>query len=303
MSTGDAAETGPPGRSVAGAGSLTDVSDTEFVLQWRRVRVRDFRAADLDAVVAIAGDERVIASWLHQDTGDFSRARYWLDRALEWSQAVGDAELTAYVMARKSQVAGEARDLDDVVDLAGTAQRLTRPGSRVAAIGKTYEALGHALRWEADASARAFDDAMLAVEKLTADPSPWGAWLSVPYVEIHRAQAIETLGQHASAAEIFTTAIQQLPADYHRDRGVYLAREAISHAGAEAPQQAANVGMQSLCIAEDTGSGRILRELARLDNLLRTWDGHTEVAEFHTALDSVVVRDNALVPRQEGQAE
>lgn len=160
-----------------------------------------------------------LASWLHQDTGDFSRAGYWLDRALEWSQAVGDAELTAYVMARKSQVAGEARDLGEVVDLAGAAQGMTRPGSRVAAVGKTYEALGRALRGEADASNRAFDEARTAVEKLTPDPGPWAAWLNVPYVEIHRAQAVETLGQHAHAADIFATAIEQLPAGYHRDRG------------------------------------------------------------------------------------
>jgi hypothetical protein len=208
---------------------------------------------------------------------------------------VGDAELTAYVMVRKSQVAGEARDLGIVVDLAGAAQGMTRPGSRVAAVGKTYEALGHALRGEAEASARAFDDARIAVEKLTADPCPWGAWLNLPYVEVHRAQAIEALGQHAHAAEVFATAIQQLPAVYHRDRGVYLAREAVSHAGAKAPQRAASVGMQALCVAEDTGSGRILRELARLDNLLRTWNDLPEVAEFRTSLDSVVLHESAAL--------
>lgn len=179
--------------------------------------------------------------------------------------------------------------------MAGAAQGMTRPGSRVAAVGKTYEALENALRGEAAASVRAFDDARLAVEKLTADPCPWGAWLNVPYVEIHRAQAIEALGQHSHAAEVFAVAIQQLPAGYHRDRGVYLAREAVSHAGAEAPQQAASVGMQALCVAEDTRSGRILRELARLDNLLQNWDDLPDVAEFRTSLASAVLHESVAL--------
>jgi 5-amino-6-(5-phosphoribosylamino)uracil reductase len=90
-------------------------------------------------------------------------------------------------------------------------------------------------------------------------------------VEVHRAQGLEALGKHDQAAEIFMSAIKTLPAGYHRDRGVYLARAAVAHAGSRAPEQAAVVGLQALTVAEDTGSGRIVSELGRLDKALEPW--------------------------------
>ena len=86
MSTGDAAETGLPGRSVAGAGSLPLVSDAEFLLRGQRVSVRDFRVTDLDAVAAIAGDERV-AWWLSFDARDREGSARMLDAAAASARA------------------------------------------------------------------------------------------------------------------------------------------------------------------------------------------------------------------------
>lgn len=85
-------------------------------------------------------------SWLYQDLGNNQQAQFWLDRAFQWSHTVGDVDLTSYVMARKAQLAGDMADLTDVVDLAEAAQRMARPRSRLAAVARTYEAYGHALR-------------------------------------------------------------------------------------------------------------------------------------------------------------
>ena len=244
--------------------------------------------ADRQQLLELQTQFAEFASWLYHDDGNHRAAQYWLDRALQWSHTVGNADLTCYVMARKSQLAGDMRDLVDVVDLAEAAQRLARPGSRLAAVGRTYEAYGHALRGEATESERAFDGARDVVEDLGADPSPWGVWLTPSYIEVHRAQGLETLGRHSQAADAFDTAIRQLPDGYHRDRGVYLARAAVAHAGAGVPEQAAAVGMQALAVAEDTGSGRIVNELARLDSALRRWGDLSEVAEFRSAFDDVI---------------
>ncbi|MFF4227447.1 helix-turn-helix domain-containing protein [Streptomyces abikoensis] len=253
---------------------------------------REATGTDRQALMELQTQYAEFASWLHQDLGDFNQAEYWLDRALQWSYSVGDGDLTSYVMARKAQLAGETRDLVDVVDLAEAAQRLARPRSRLAAVARTYESYGHALRGEAADSERAIEDVRNSLDRIAGDASPWGVWLNEQYVEVHRAQGLEALGKHDQAAEIFMAAIKTLPDGYHRDRGVYLARAAVAHAGARAPEQAAVVGLQALTVAEDTGSGRIIQELARLDKALLSWQRLPEVNEFRTNFDAVLVHES-----------
>lgn len=249
------------------------------------------KGVDRHALMELQTQYAEFASWLYQDLGDFDNAQFWLDRAFQWSHTVGDGDLTAYVMARKAQLAGETRDLVDVVDLAEAAQRMARPRSRLAAVARTYGSYGHALRGESTDSERAIDDVRNSLDRVSGDATPWGVWLTEQYVEVHRAQGLEVLGKHAQAAEVFTNAIKALPEGYHRDRGVYLARAAVAHAGAGVPDEAATVGLQALTVANDTGSGRIIRELARLDKALIPWQRQPEVASFRAHLDAELAHE------------
>ena len=70
--------------------------------------------------------------------------------------------------------------------------------------------------------------------------------------------------------------------------GVYLAREALAHAGAREPEQAAGVGMQAVAIAHDTQSGRVIDELARVGTGLAPWATLPAVAGFQDALTGVL---------------
>jgi hypothetical protein len=99
------------------------------------------------------------AGWLHQEAGDFQRAQFWLDRALEWVHATGDQEMATFVMARKSQLAGDMRDRSGAVDLAEAAAAMARDRSRLQATAATCEAYGHALAGQGTASLRALDHA------------------------------------------------------------------------------------------------------------------------------------------------
>ncbi|MGW0315422.1 helix-turn-helix domain-containing protein [Streptomyces flavidovirens] len=253
---------------------------------------RDSKGVDRKALMELQTQYAEFASWLYQDLGDFDNAQFWLDRAFQWSHTVGDGDLTSYVMARKAQLAGETRDLVDVVDLAEAAQRMARPRSRLAAVARTYESYGHALRGEPIDSERAIDDVRNSLDRISGDTTPWGVWLNEQYVEVHRAQGLEVLGKHAEAAEIFTSAIKELPDGYHRDRGVYLARAAVAQAGAGSPEEAAAVGIQALTVARDTGSGRIIRELARLDKSLIPWQRQPKVADFRAHFDAVLAHES-----------
>jgi tetratricopeptide (TPR) repeat protein len=249
----------------------------------------DCRGADRRALLALQAQYAEFAGWLHQDARDFQAAGYWLDRALEWSHAATDHELATYVMARKSQLAGDMRDATSAIDLAGAAGSMARKASRLKATAATYGAHGYALAGQRTACLRAIDGAREMAGRLDADPeSPWATWLDGAYIDVQRGRCLSALGDHAKAATVFQQAIRDLPPAFRRDRGVYLAREALAHAGAREPEQAAAVGMQAVAIAHDTQSGRVIDELAQVGTGLAPWATLPAVADFQDALTSVL---------------
>lgn len=249
----------------------------------------DQEGADRRSLLHLQAEYAEFAGWLHQDAGDFQRAQFWLDRALEWAHATGDQEMVTFVMARKGQLAGDMRDCSGAVDLAEAAATIARDGSRLQATAATYGAYGHALAGRGTVSLRALDNARELAGRPNDDPgSPWATWLDDAYIEVHRARCLSVLGNHTQAAEIFQQAIKDLPQSFRRDRGVYLAREALAHAGAEDPEQAAATGLCALAIAQETKSGRIITELVRLDSELTRWKTARSVADFREALTSVI---------------
>jgi hypothetical protein len=54
-------------------------------------------------------------------------------------------------------------------------------------------------------------------------------------------------------------------------------------------EQAAALGKQALVIGSDTRSGRILTELARLDDVLAPWQATPAVADFRSAMKDTVL--------------
>ena len=249
----------------------------------------DRRGADRQALLALQAQYVEFAGWLHQDARDFQAAGFWLDRALEWSHAAADREMATYVIARKSQLAGDMRDAISAVDLAAAAGGMARKASRLKATAATYGAHGYALAGQRTACLRAIDGARELVGHLDDNPeSPWATWLDGAYIDVQRGRCLSALGDHAKAATVFQQAIRDLPPAFRRDRGVYLAREALAHAGAREPEQAAAVGMQAVAIAHDTQSGRVIDELAQVGAGLAPWATLPAVADFQDALTSVL---------------
>jgi tetratricopeptide (TPR) repeat protein len=249
----------------------------------------DRRGADRQTLLTMQAQYAEFAGWLHQDARDFQTAGFWLDRALEWSQAAADREMTTYVMARKSQLAGDMSDATSAIDLASAAGGMARKGSRLKATAATYGAHGYALAGQRTACLRAIDRAREMADCLDDNPkSPWATWLDCAYIDVQRGRCLSALGDHAKAATVFQQAIRDLPPAFRRDRGVYLAREALAHTGAHEPEQAAGIGMQAVAIAHDTHSGRVIEELARVGTGLAPWAALPAVADFQDALTSVL---------------
>ncbi|MGH2381843.1 MAG: helix-turn-helix domain-containing protein [Candidatus Limnocylindria bacterium] len=247
---------------------------------------RASRGADLKDVLGTQTEFADLLGWLHQDSGDHHAARFWLDRALEWANLAGNRDATVFVLARKSQLAGDVGDGVETVEVAEAAMRNAAPGSRLAAIAATYAVRGFALLGDRSGVAEGYDRARQMLDDAEPDELPWGRFFDTSYVDIHHAESRTLLGDYLGAAEEYRTAIAALPEGFRRDQGVYLAREALAYAGAEEAERAAELGVQALAIGTDTGSGRIVKELHQVNHALSRWTDVPSVREFCEAISA-----------------
>lgn len=256
---------------------------------WRAARGSDRRDL-LEPQVQFAD----LLGWLYQDCGELESARYWLDRALEWSHVAGDHNSAAFILARKSQLAGDMRDPAGAIAVAEAALKLAGRRSRLGAVAATYASYGYALAGDRPACDRLCDQARSALDGAGGSGFPWAKFLDQSYIDVHHARSLAALGDHRAAAARFREAIDRLQPDYYRDRGVYLAREAGARAGAGELEHAASLGLQALAIGAATRSGRIFGELAGLEPALRRAAGTPAVARFTAAMDASVLRSASL---------
>jgi tetratricopeptide (TPR) repeat protein len=136
-----------------------------------------------------------------------------------------------------------------------------------------YGAHGHALAGDAAAARRLYERARGALLATGGEPAQWATFMDLAYIDVYEAHSLATLGDHAAAADAFRAAIRGLRPGYHRDRGVYLAREARSRAALGEHDHAAELAAQALLIGTETGSARIFAELATVTELATATKG------------------------------
>jgi hypothetical protein len=276
--------------NVLGAGHVYDTARDHLRLIGGLVR--QGTGADRRTLLHVQAEYAELCGWLCQDSGDERTARFWTDRALEWSHTAGQREAVAYVMVRKAQLAADCGDPADTADLAEAARELAPPRSRFAVMGALSAAYAHALNREAAVCHRTFDSVLGMLDQVADDPpARRGNWLDSPHVQAQRAQALSLLGEHESASDGFDRALRTLPSTYRRDRGYILSQRALAHLRADEPERAALAGLQALPIASATGSGRTFRALAALDGLLPAGSAQPQVREYRTAFDASVLHE------------
>lgn len=248
------------------------------------------RGADRRELLGVQIQFADLLGWLHQDCGDYESARQWLDRALEWSHIAEDRASTAFILARTSQLAGDKGDGAEAVAIAEAAMRCAGPRAKLAAVAATYASYGYALMNDRTACDRLCDKARSALGSAGGDGLPWAKFLDAAYIDVHHARSMAALGDYHAAAERFGAAMKEHQPGYHRDRGVYLAREARAFAGASELDHAAGLGLQALAIGSETRSGRIFTELVALESALPRQRPPAAVAEYRTALNAVMTR-------------
>lgn len=275
--------------NLAGPGSvLPAVREQIRLIQQLR---QDSNGTDRRALLRVQAEYAEFAGWLCQDLGGYRDAKDWTSQALEWAHAVGDRDMVSYVLARKSQLAGDMTDAMTAIDMAEAATHAATPHSRLNSVGATYGAYGHALAGNASESQRSIDNAVTQLLDADDTESAWAPWLDRSYIDVQAGRCHAQLGQHVKAIGAYQNAIDALPAQYRRDRGVYLARQALAHVGAGNIEHAAAIGIQAVDIALVTGSQRITADLARLDSEISRWARCPSVAGFREALDTVILHE------------
>ena len=283
--------------NIFGANSVI-LSVQEQIGNLRQLR-QSYRGPDRQELLHIQVQFADLCGWLYQDSGDYHAATYWSGRALEWSHMCNDQDAIAFILARRSQLAGDAGDPAEAIDAAEAAlNTASRKTSHISAVAMTYAAHAHALRGDKASCERFYAMSQDLAARLEVDPtSPWALFFDHSYIEVQRAYSLTALGEYDVAIESFQKAIACLPRGYRRDCGVYLAREAAAHMGHGDAEQACAVGLRSLAIGAETRSARIIGELKLLDTAMRRFPSSASAANFHEAMHSTFSPSELIGPR------
>jgi hypothetical protein len=253
---------------------------------------RHAQATAADSLLRLLAQYAEFAGWLHQDAGDTGAAMYWSDRAAEWAQAVGDYQMVAYLLVRKSNIALLDDDATSVIELAAAARKVPGPVSpKLVALASQQEARGWALHGDADHFRADLDT---AAELLSRHPDEvddtapvYLRHYDLDTLEEQSASGYRACGQADTAVAILERKLAQMPDHLRRDQGHHVAKlaNAVLATPQPDPERAAALGMQCLQVAGGTGSARIAKELQNLDAALRSrWANLPASAELHLAL-------------------
>jgi hypothetical protein len=216
-----------------------------------------------------------LIGWLHQDAGDLPSSSVWRGVALEIAQRSRDHQLVAYALLNHASLRTDLADGLGALDLCGAvlaeAGRLS-PKMRVLALQQ--QAHGASLLGDRATVDSALDQAAPLVERCD-DGLPWGnaCRRTSAYLEVQRATCYGRLGLASAAAGLWRQILATTPANARRDRGVFLARQAIACVQDGDVGRAVDAGRLAAGLAVETGSVRIRRELAGLRKAAQPWRG------------------------------
>jgi hypothetical protein len=201
------------------------------------------RPSYADPLLQVLAQHAEMAGWLLQDSGDLDAAAAWSRRAGEWAQCAGDANLTAYMLVRQSNIAVLAHDHAAVVQLAAAA-RSTRGAvdPKLSALALQQQARGHARLGEHRECFAILDQAAGALARhpdVTVPGAP--AYLNnydLRALTEQSAACYQVTGQADRAVTILEDTITGVSPALVRDRGHLAAKLAVALTRARQPDPA-----------------------------------------------------------------
>jgi hypothetical protein len=257
---------------------------TELTRQLRSAG-RNRASASRPDLLAVQSEYAEHISWLFRETGNLAACQHWARQATERARESGDPAMTAYMLLRNASLALDQRDHRQAARLAAAAQH-TGPGlpPQLDGMARTYQA--RALALTGTLASRQLDQAAELIAAGQDKPCPaYLRFITPGFAGIQRATCYTDAGTPQPAITILQAAITALPAEWHRDRAVHLARLGAAHAAASEPDAAALAGTGALTEASRAGSRHAIAELRLLDTVLTSrWPSQPHVRQFHGAL-------------------
>ncbi|WP_018686490.1 helix-turn-helix transcriptional regulator [Actinokineospora enzanensis] len=268
--------------SLLGPGNLvrsaTEQVDNVSRLYGRADRVTRGRLFEIGALFA------ELCGWLADDLGGFDEGKSWSRRALEWAHASGNADVVAFVVMRMSQQAHLTDDRAQASALAFSAIQHEHSVRSTSVRAALHQQAAHASALDGDeiTALQHVDTAFALSERkpVEADPYSLACYCVPAYVTAQRAAVLSTLGLHRRALDEYDRVLGEWPQEYHREKGLHLARRTSVAALAGLPDAAVESGVAALGIARGTRSRRTMSELAASAIHLEPWRSHAAVAEF-----------------------
>ncbi|WP_277037153.1 Twin-arginine translocation pathway signal [Actinacidiphila oryziradicis] len=233
-----------------------------------------------------------LVGWLYQDAGDLGAAAFWRGVTQETALRSQDAQLIGYSLVNHAQVRTDLGDGYGVIDLCQAAlEDRQRLAPKVWVMTLQQQAHGASLVNDRTAVDRLIDEASGLLGQVD-DDLPWGnACRRTPgYLEVQRATCYGRLGLGREAGALWLQVLDGVPLTARRDRGVYMARQAVAAAAAQDPDQAVEIARQVATVAVETGSARMRRELAGLERAMRPWQDAPVGRDLSEVLAPVVER-------------
>jgi DNA-binding XRE family transcriptional regulator/tetratricopeptide (TPR) repeat protein len=272
--------------SLLGSGSLVN-SAVEQVSNVARLfgradRVTRGRLFEVGALFA------EFCGWLADDLGRFDDGRSWSRQALEWAHASGSSDLLAYILMRMSQQAQLVSDEGAAAALAHSSVRYDRSVTSVRVRAAVHQQAAHASALDGDerAALSHLDDAYeLSAKSLDEkDPYSLASYCTPVYVTVQRAAVLNTLRKYREALDEYDRVLGNWPQEFHREKGLHLARRTLVAVHAGIPDAAVESGLTALAIARETRSRRTVQELSRSVAGLQQWQSYAGVHDFLEAV-------------------
>lgn len=221
------------------------------------------------------------AGWLCHDAGDLLEAERWTNRGLDYVEGLGDKNVRAYLLMRKSAIAVDRRQPARALSLADAAGTSGPVVPQVAALVQRQRSIAHALCCDAKESDRA---AETAVELVAHDANGSGdlGYCTPAYVLMETGEAAMLLRRHDLAADRLAAALECWPDGFRRDRGIAAARLAVVEATRGNLDAACERGRDALDITAVASSARVLELIQMLDRRLEPHARSNVVAEFRS---------------------
>ncbi|MGW5191968.1 helix-turn-helix domain-containing protein [Kribbella sp. NPDC004138] len=211
------------------------------------------------------------AGWVNQDAGDLREAMRWSNIALDYAQEAEDSHLTSYIQMRKSSIASDANKPNLALGFAKEAlQNGSALSPQVRAVAYRQAAQAYAISGDATGCARMLQQAYELANQPVEDENDIARYCTPSYIEMEAANCWVELEKPNEAIKTLHQGLKVWQPEFRRDLGLCLSRLAVAYAISEEPDNAVAVAQQSLSIAANTRSQRIVGQLARVPGLLTT---------------------------------